>query len=342
MRTRRPRARRRLRHAVRLVKLGAARPAIDSETCDAWRVAIAAPLALYEAFPAFYAEQALDGAVLTPELAIGCAAALWQLTEQAGAALRWPGEYSGDYDGITRYDLAGDPADTLRTFTEVEPGYLAELGGYVWSPQPAYYGWGVQSMLENERYADNLLTAALWHLFHDTSLGLGIDIDTLLHQIDEDDRIEILRMRRLPRDVPMNLFAQHLDLPAARQHGVAALDLIGYAFGQTNNELANHDEYEVLEYLMGEFEEDYTWRDIPDLVRRSQQARAIFNAFIDWRDHVDTVPKVRRLAAQLHKAARAAAADLERPKTLAAILFDPDADAEAPGLISAYAEALAD
>lgn len=246
MRPRQPCARRPMRHPVRLVKLsGRPRSPIGETEAQDYRVGLEAARLLYEHFPDFYAQSQIDRELITMPLLLGCVAALGQLVELRGIELRWPGEHGGFYQqGLNRYELAPTPLETLRMYGGVAEGFLYELHAFVWAPQPMYYGWGVQSLLDGESDGNgaDLLTVTLWHLFGRTPMGLGVKLHDVLKAIggvDEDDIFDICRIKQLPADVPLQLLGANLTLPVADEYSVSVLDLLAYPFGKASNPLAN-------------------------------------------------------------------------------------------------------
>jgi hypothetical protein len=307
---------------VRLVDLSrASQSLIAEEEGLAYRVGLRAAALVYEHFPAFYAATALDAKPITPWLLPGCCAAFWQLVEQKGLELRWPGDPYGE--GLTRYELAPTPEQTLIQFDGVSPEWMCQLSHNIHVPRPVYHGYGVQALLdqESDNYPYEVLTVALWHLFQHTPLGLGVPIAPMAANIDEDLASDVFRIKPLPSNTPLNLLWSILDLKVAGAAGVKANELIGYAFGKTANDLADYDEYEVEAVYMGEVDEGWDWGDIDRLIVLQREAKWLEETYAAWAQQVRTLDDVRRLAHQLHKAARAAERELqEPPKTLLTLL----------------------
>lgn len=336
MHARRRLARRALRHPIGLVRATRTTPedaSIAEDRAQAYRVGLYAAKLLYEHFPAFYAEAGMDALAITPELLLGCCAAFWQLVEARGLRLRWPGDLMGYYDGgMTQAELMPTPAETLRMVQSVSDEYLSACSHAIVIPRPLYYGIGVQALLdqESDNYPSDVLTILLWHLFQHTPLGLGVPIDlAMASNIDEDMALDLLRLKPLPGDAPIQLLCGSLTIPAATRHNVRPYDLVAYAVGKTDNDLANYDDYEVEAIYMGEIDEEWDWAAIDRLAALSRAAQALADAYDDWCADVSTWPAARRLAGQIHKACRTAARELQAsPKTLLTLLgFDPEPEA---------------
>lgn len=319
MRQRRTYSRRPLHHAVRLVNLrfDRVRHIAHEEQMRAIEVGLCAAQVLTEQFPAFAEQTQLAEIPVNNGAMLGCCAALWQLTEQTkGIELRWPGDgYSQFADGITRYQCEADPAATLRMFNDAADSFLAELGHFIFCVRPAYFGYGVEELLdlESDNYPSDPLTLTLWHLFNETALGLGIDVSTMTANIDEDLVFDILRIKRLPKSTPIALLCSVLKLPIADQYGVSVQDLIGYPSAKTQNELANNSDYEVEAIYMGELDDTWDWAQLDQLARLSHDAEQLSEAYSDWCSQIKTIQDVRRLAGALHKAARQAERELTAP-----------------------------
>jgi hypothetical protein len=328
MRQRRSHPRRPLRHAVRLVdfRVNRAQYAGYEARLNALEVGLCAADVLIEHFPAFAERTGLTGIPVTNGKILGCCAALWQLTEQEkGIELRWAGESYGVWtDGLARYQCEADPAETLRMFSDAADEFLGEIGHFVFSPQPAYFGYGVEELLDHEsdNFPSSPLTLALWHLFNATPLGLGIDVSTMAANIEQELAFDILRIKRLPPSTPIATLCSLFKLPVAKQYGVEVQDLIAYPAAKTRNPLANNSDYEVEAIYMGEMNDQWDWSQLDELAALSQGANRIAEAYSDWDSQVKTIEDVRKLAGRLHKACRAAERELTQPKTLADILFD--------------------
>lgn len=324
MRPRRPRARRAMRHPVRVVALPPSeQPAMASEMASAYRIGLYAASLLYEHFPAFYAETHTDAMPISLPGLLGCTVAFWQLVEAKGLLLRWPGEAGYHQGGLTRYELADTPEETIVMFDGVSEEYMSDLGHYLHVPRPCLYGYGVQALLdqESDAYPNQPLTMLLWHLFERTGLGLGVPLLPMAANIDEDLAIDLLRIKQLPADTPLSLLGAHLVLPIAKEYGVKPLDLIRYAFGKTANDMANYDDYEAEAIYMGELDEEWSWTQLDRMVELQREAKQLADAYTEWSERTTTLADLRRLAGQIHKATRAAARELaEPPKTLLALL----------------------
>jgi hypothetical protein len=121
-----------------------------------------------------------------------------------------------------------------------------------------------------------------------------------------------MRLKPLPADTPLETLALHLELPEASE-GVSVRDLLNYAFGKTDNELANYSDYEVEAIYMGEVDEEWDWTQIADLARLSAEAKAIDRAYARWNRRVNADPEreITKLAAALNKARRAALQEMD-------------------------------
>lgn len=321
MQPRRSPARRRMRHPVRLVNARINQALIGEDVANAYRMGLRGAELLYQHFPDFYAATGLNDKPITPWLLLGCCAAFWQLVEAKGLELRWPGEAWGE--GLTRYELAPTPAETLFLFNDVSAEWMSQLGYCIVVPRPVYFGYGVQGLLdqESDSFPHEPLTVLLWHLFGQTALGLGVPLMPMAANIDEDLAFDIFKIKQLPRSTPLQLLGQHLDIPAATAVGLRPIDLIAYAFGKTDNDLANYDEYEVEGIYMGEMDEEWRWGDLDHLIPLQCQARQLEETYATWSRALTSLRDLRAFAGQLHKACRAAERELqEPPKTLLTLL----------------------
>ncbi|HNP71821.1 MAG TPA: hypothetical protein PKK15_11950 [Kouleothrix sp.] len=322
MRPRRPRARRAMRHPTRLVSMARhERLTVPDEVAQAWMVGIAAAELLYEYFPDFYQATNTDAMSATLPRLLGCCAAFWQLVERRGLKLRWPGEHT--YGGLTLNELPDAPEETILVFDGVSEEWMSDLGHFLVMPRPRFYGYGVQALLdqESDNYPCEPLTILLWHLFADTPLGLGVPLLPMATNIDEELAFDLFRIKPLPGNLPVQLFGAQLQLEIAQAYDVPAWDLISYAFGKTTNDLANYDEYEVEAIYMGEIDEGFEWREIDRLAQQQRAAERLEAAYTAWSGQVKQLGALRRLAGQLHRAARAAERELQTaPKSLLVLL----------------------
>lgn len=331
MRPRRSRARHRVYHPTRLVDLTATQCALPPEEASAYLVGLSGAALIYDQFPDFYHESHIDAMPVTLLRLLGCCAAFWQLVEQRGLLLRWPGEGWG-VDGLTFYNLADTPEETIGMFTDVSAEWMSDLAHFIRIPRPRYHGYGVQALVdgESDTYPDAPLTLLLWHMFQHTPLGLGVPIAPMAASIDEDLAFDLLHIKPLPSDVPLQLFGATLQLANAQAYGVSARDLVGYPFGKTTNTLANYDEYEVEAIFMGEVDEAFDWGAIDRLAQQQRAAARLEAAYADWSRHMTQLDALRNLASQLHKAARAATRALQAaPKSLITLLGDAEEEASA-------------
>lgn len=317
-------SRRRRQRAVRVVSLRSAASPLPEDALNGWHTGIGGLQLLGRHFPDFFREHAAARAVEPAQL-LGCCAAFFQLVKQAGLPLRDIGD-SYAYDEL---EFADTPAETLRMYNAVSMEYLSNLGYYLWVPRPSYFGLGVESMLDEGGQSPGALTATLWHLFQHTPLGMGVDLHAFAEHLDTETRYEIERIKPLSKDAPIHLLAAHLAIPEAQGIAESKDDvlratgqLIEYAFGKTGNELANHSDYDVEAIHMGDTDEQWAWRELPELARLSAEAQALEHAYGVWAARVGQNPAaVRQLGIAVHKAARAARVELlEAPKTLLTLL----------------------
>ena len=332
MRTPQLARRRRARRRVVSLVLSAPGTTIALEEADAWRVALDAAATLQRHFPAFYAAHVASHQA-TPHAGLGACCALWLLAEQEhGISLRWPAmnAYGYDYDRTLDDDIppGAAPADLLDFFNGVTPEYLCSLGAYVDAPRPAYLGLNVQSCLAGQVEPPSLLQALIWHLLRETDLSVatGAELDTALATLDEDDRIDLLRIRPLPRETPareaLSLVAR--DIPEA--YGLSSEGLLlRYAVGQTGNPLADAGMGDLLHVyeLDGELEPaTWDWGQLPELAAAQREANAIQAAWVAWRERVQAEgwPALRRIAAAFHRAARRLRSELGDSRALIYLL----------------------
>ncbi len=321
MRSVRPPSRRRRRRAIRVVTAHGPqqqRP-IAVEEAHAYEVGLLGAKLIRDHFGAFY-QQHLAAKAIEPPLLLGCLVAFWQLVEAQGVALRWPGDHYGELDREATPELS------LTMFDDVAPEYLGELGYSICIPRPEYFGLGVQSVLEEWATQPDALTTALWHLFAQTSLSLGVKLnwEPLADAIGEDVLCRINRLRPLPADTPIATLSLYLELPEASEQ-VCVRDLLTYAFGKTENTLANYTDYEVEAIYMGETDEEWDWNQIAEMARLSKAAQHIEAAYGQWSRRIDADPEreIVKLARALHKARRASIRELnEVSKPLITLLGD--------------------
>jgi hypothetical protein len=297
--------------------------ALADEEAGGFQTGLHAAQLLRRHFGAFYGEHVANRQI-TPWLLLGCVVAFWHLAEERGVKLRWPHDYYGEME-------RGDtPLESLTMFDGVSMEYLSELSYSLYTPRPEYFGLGIQSVLEEWAQLPNLLTIALWHLFQHTplSIGMPLSFEALTKEYDEDLIARILRMKPLPSDTALNTMFSLLEIPEAASLGSALL--VQYAFGQTENDLANWTDYEVESITMGEQDEQWDWGAMGELARLSAEAQLLEASYEAWAARITRDPEreIPKLAGALHKAARQAEreiADVGRP--LITLLGDSPSEA---------------
>jgi hypothetical protein len=301
MRCVRASARRRRARPVRLVVAGTTGSVADETEAHAYSIGIDGARLLQTHFPDVYTTEGVAARPATLANLFACCLAFWQLAEiRAGLPLlRWPSDAYGGTDD----DRAETPAETLRCINWVSEEWMAEaVSSHIYTPRPHYYGWGVESALEEWREVDDLLVLLLWHLFQHTPWSPGIDVSA------SDVSDTIARLRPLPADTPLHLLSLHLALPEAAATDVRPFDLLAYPFAQTSNELANHTDYEVEAIHYGELDETWSWSGLDRMIAAAREAKHLAEAFEDWslRVKLGGEQALRQEAARIYRAARAA------------------------------------
>lgn len=297
--------------------------ALADEESGAFQTGLYAARLLQRHFTAFY-QAHVAAQCITPPFLLGCVMAFWHLVEDRGVMLRWPGDYAGPMErGET-------PLESLTMFDGVAMEYLSELSYSISTPRPSYYGLGVQSVLEEWQSIPTLLTITLWHLFQYTplSLGMPLSFEALSSHYDEDLIARIFRMKPLPRNVALSTMLGLLSIPEAGDLGSAML--IHYAFGKTENDLANWTDYEVEVITLGEQDEQWDWAAIDEMARLSTEAQLLEACYESWnlRVSIDPGREIVKLAGALHKAARHAEREIAAVGTpLITLLGDSPAEA---------------
>lgn len=313
MRTLRCAPRRRRARPLRVV--GAGRPGslvVDEDSARAIDVGLEGVTLLQQHYPAFAEAARVTDLPLTLPQLLGCCAAFWQLVDRdAGMPLlRWPEDDCGEMDPEATPEL------TLVAYDGCGEDFMTQaIAHFVTCPRPHYWGWGVESLMEEwDGDVSDALALTLWHLFGDTPWAIGAD----LAAVAEDGRVDletITRLKPLPADTPLALLATKLVIPEAARFTVPPDELLRYAFGQCENELANHTDYEIEAIHYGELDEAWGWDDIPALIADAQEAQRLEQAYGAWQRRVTDRPEreIPALAADLRAAARAAAAELAQP-----------------------------
>jgi hypothetical protein len=282
---------------------------IASEEAESWRVAMNAAYLLREHFPDFYrVHVAHRETTLAGGLGLCCA--FWQLMEDVyHVELRWPEDHAY-IDGYTIRDgiAVADPVEWLGTFDDVSEEWMSSNWFWLNEPRPVYYGLGVQAMTSGDLGPPGLLLLLLWHLFSHTDLSVGAGLlETIYGQTEDEDILDLMRLRWLntwnARELLVEVAAhipeaQHLPEPSA---------LLRYCFGNTGNPLADTSIDEMIVVHGGEdYGDEWSWSDMETLARRQQEAKAISEAYIAWRDRIEFegMPALRKLAALIHRCAR--------------------------------------
>lgn len=300
---------------------------IGPDEAGAYEVGLHAAKLLHLHFPAFYQEHAAALSI-TPGLLLGCCVAFWHLVEERGISIRWPGDYTG------AIERGATTLESLTMFDDVSVEFLSEMGYSLWTPRPKYFGLGVQSVLEECSHIPNILTVTLWHLFQHTplSIGMPLSFEALSKEYDEDLIVRIFRIKPLPKQVALNTMLNLLDIPEAADvggdGGVAML--VEYAFGKTNNGLANWTDYEVEAITNGEEDEQWDWTAMDELARLSAEAQLLEACYEAWSLRITRDPEreIVKLAGALHKAARQAEREITEVGTpLITLLGDNPAEA---------------
>lgn len=336
MRKLRPDRRRRRARPVRVVDAGVVGVEWDAETAHAAFIGLRGAHALARTFPDFYASEGVAALDVTSGTLLGCCAALWHLAdERAGfPLLRWPSDGAGG-----EMTPAETPAETLRCYGFASSDWMtSEVAAHI-TPQPHYWGWGVESIMEEWEEASDPLAVLLWHLFQHTEWAIGIDIAVACDDLSDEAVATIPGIRVLPADTPVRQLAQHLTIPEATAADVSAAELLAYPFAQCHNELANHTDYEVEAIHFGELDE-WSWSQLDELIADAREAMRIEQAYIAWRLRVEKAGAagLRQVAAAVLRAARAARAeDVEAPRTLLALLGHPLAQINTRATVEAIA-----
>lgn len=278
--------------------------ALTRKDCEALAVGIEAVRLLRAHFPAFYAQHAA-ALPAVPERLLGAVAALLQLVEETyRLPLSWPEDDMGE-----ELDHCEDPAETLVMYDGVSVEFMAELGRHVYQMLPAYYGIGVQLLLEDGYSTADPLRLALYQLFQHTQLSIGVDIPMLLeeaHGLPAAVAEAIGMLHPLPRDVGTRELCALVarDLPEAADLPDPGR-LVRYAFGETGNPLADTNEHEQIE-VFGVHPDGWDWSQLAQVAAWSQEAQQLDLAFGRWhRRVVDAGPAgVELLGELVHRHAR--------------------------------------
>lgn len=308
---------RRYRRRVRVVDATAHQLAQDhcQETVWSWEVVSDAATRLRDHFPDFYATHVAQQP-LTDGLRLGIVAAFFHLVSDAGLDLRV-------IDSATCYDdaaldLAPTPEQTLIQYGSVSDEYLAEeMMHHLSFPRPNYYGRGVQAIIDGHRTLDPL-TALLWRLFAGTGWSTGVDLDRReivdVHGYPLGEVADLIRQQTPLRqwakehacELDTTVESAFFPIPEAEDHHVAAPDLVAYAFGRTNNPLANHDNYEATQIEMGVEDEQWDWDSWRQLIPVTAEAQRLEHAYACWMQRVlaDPMREIPAIVAMIRKALR--------------------------------------
>lgn len=304
--------RRRPRSCQRVVVVAARRsddmPTTEHEI-DGYESGLRAIGLLNRHFPEFFAEHAARRPVATT-LLFGAACAFWRLMEERGLQLIWPHEYG--YSALQQ-QCPKAPIEALCCWMWVDFGTMAESVEYfIREPRLEYWGLGVELLLDWDinAFKPGPLLYALWHLFSQTSWSLGIDdLDRL--DLDSIDQATMRLIRRLPPLPASTIVARlwpRVTIPEAA--GVSVQGLVGFAFGKTGNDLADHSSHEIDEIYAGDYG-NWDWGDWKMVVQLQQQARLIQAAFQAWEARIMANPRreILALAEMLHQAAEPCATE---------------------------------
>ena len=256
-------------------------PSLHGEAAQMFVVGLEAAQLLKQHFPDFYAQHA-GSMTCAPENLLGCAAAFWQLWKNEGLLLRLPGDEGWYGDDCIEFEAT--PEETLRSFADVAVEFMnTSIAHFLVLPRPNYFGLGVESWLETEDGPD-LLTATLWRLFQGTHWSI-IDMDDpksgSYSDVDPELAELIAQLTPLPQNANLAAIAGCVTLPGAPTD-VSAFDLLAYAVGQTENTLANHNDYDVEAIHMGELDEEWHWDHARTIIELQREARALEHAYGHW------------------------------------------------------------
>jgi hypothetical protein len=297
---------------------------------SAWGVGLEALALLHRFFPA--TAESIDDMPCTTDRLFGVALCALRLVEQRGLDLAWPVDLA-----VPALDDEGRSAqDLIDAFEGVEPWVFTDiLDPLIQAPRPLFYGIGVIGLYDGvTSEPDDPLAMLLWHLFSQTSMGIGLPITDLLSCIDPAIARVIQRQIPLDADAPVRQIAIALAQSLPEQAGLAESgpasgNLVWYAFGTTTNPLANLtcDEADMME----DDEED--WESLDRLIQQQQEAWDIASAYHQWRDRVaDSPAALIRLSRQIRRLAREITQEEQRgTRTLIDVLTASDVAAHVFG-----------
>lgn len=358
-------ARPRRRHRRVVVRSAGTLAGHTHEEIQAWDISFQAAEHLRRLFPPFYAACVADRP-MSGVLGAGMAGALWLLIEQEyGLELRWPldmwtgyGSYSNLRDALVdRTTGERIPAsEALTTFEWINPDWMAQWWYFFDSVRPAYCGLDIQASISGDSLeVTDAPTLLLWALCAHTDMSLGIVLEEYLQHaegIDDEDRIELLRIRALSPATPIRAFFAALagDIPEARALPDPA-QLLAYAFNGTGNPLADTGPIDLDVVHCGDDGEYWPYTDewLERLGTLQAEATAIVQAYHRWRFRIREAgwPALRAFAARAHRLARKlirdGVQDPSKPAPLIDVLAEQwrdDDELAADEAAMAYLEAL--
>jgi hypothetical protein len=287
---------------VRVVGLLPPEPHLDVSSAESLELGLLGLRLLHTHFHGFYAQH-VGEQIVTPSLLFRATAAFYALANEV-CPLQMP----------LFLNMTRTPEQWITNGEWGDHGALAaldEFGFYLRAPYPLLYGIGINALLDGHRDVGNvrLLTLVLWHLFHHTRWGLGIDLADVM----DDGRIEpwavelVLSLQPLPGATDVEDLIMHLELPDYLHPNteIPTCEIIAYAFARTSVDLANVDDYDIDTVYGGMILHD--WEDLEELGACAADAQGISEAYYDLaeRMHRHHETAFKQVAELLHETNRA-------------------------------------
>jgi hypothetical protein len=324
-------ARRRALRAPQLVNTTHA--PVDADNLEGWQAGLVALRALEEVFPDFFATH-VAALPLTPSVLYGSACALLRLTHETLFPVEDPPTLWNAWSG----DPSALPSAAYRDDAWVLLSSLSESRFHLLQPRPVFYGVGVETVWDADEEIDHydLLTIALWWSAEGTQAARGFDWGVILEFSDWEDLIPTLPT--LPEGFNLevliaDLNARPLSIGVERGTRLAFTGtLLAYAFGETDNDLANVTNHEIAYHYDGEIDVD--WSDAHRIAENARAAREIADQYQALAKAMQGERPIKRFMSRLVRRARqlvASGAQLvpatpAAPLALADILADDDAE----------------
>jgi len=294
------------------------RSPLSGYQADGYRAGLLAAQLLAEHFPAAYDKHVAARAV-TPSHLYAVAVTFLSLVNRH----MFPLQDSWDFELVVYGDIVAG-AFGHGEGDDVCLSSLVEGKWQLQQPNPAFYGIGVQLAMgdgldvEPEELQYDALTVFLWWLADRTQWRLGVDLGhyTGPHTDELADVLEAAS--QLPPGTPMEDLCAAFDAEPS-SYGASMGRLLAYAFGQTDNCLADTSYSEILHVYEGR--SDLTWNDTRDLIKLAVEAQQIASAYEIWHAHVATDSQaLLALSARLCELAAPLAKEATRTKTLIELL----------------------